>query len=101
MSVTHLTRFLTVAGLFLVGFPAGAFAQSAGACDLAAYTRSQAEFDRLLTVRRFAPRTVTAEQVRAAAVDVTARAEACYQTLYSGLTQKIDEGGLRLEPEGA
>ena len=71
-------------------------------CDLEAYSRSEAEFNRLVALSRFNPDAVSAESLRAASGEYVLRGEACFKAMYGNGTQpKIDDGGVWYSPDGS
>jgi hypothetical protein len=70
----------------------------APSCDLAAVSRTKAEFLRLSALRRFDARGTTIDTVRAASLEYVAVAEACYQQGQGPRT--IDAGGLTVSGPG-
>src|SRR5262245_1052582 len=76
--------------------------QSFASCDLEAYSRSEAEFNRLAALKRLNPDAVSQEALRAASSEYVLRGEACYTAMYGdSLGQKIDDDGLWFSNNGS
>ena len=72
-----------------------------GTCDLKSLQGAEAEFLRLVKVRRDSPGTVTDERFRQASTNYVMTANRCYDALYGQVVERIDDGGLMFDPSGA
>jgi hypothetical protein len=73
---------------------------AATGCDVAAFTTARTAFEQLQTRRSFSARAVTDDELRAASAAYITAAETCYQALYAGATEHIDDGGVRFGVDG-
>jgi len=72
------------------------------ACDLSAFAASDAEFQRLVALRRAEPGAVSDAEFRAASELFVANAEACFEELYGSAERpQIDDGGVFFSPDGS
>jgi hypothetical protein len=75
---------------------------SSATCDLEAYEKSEAEFNRLSALKRFNPDAVSDDALKAASGEFVLRGEACFQALYGdGANTHIDDGGLWYTEDGS
>lgn len=75
-----------------VGVTSPAGAQAGGACDAATVAAKQAEFRRLVALKRFNPGSVSEGALRSASLDYVRTAEGCYASLVDA--RPIDDGPL-------
>jgi hypothetical protein len=71
-------------------------------CDVEAYTKAEAEFNRLAAQKRLSPDSVSADALKAASGEYVLRGEACYAAMYGDSSgQKIDDDGIWYSSNGS
>lgn len=91
------TRLRAIALALLVLLMDGAIRAAAAQCHLEAVDVAKAEFNRLVVLQRLNPKAVKPEAVSEASRVYVSLAEACFDQLYAGSSDTIDEGGVRMD----